>query len=308
VSPDDTDRSIEEIGERLFHPRRGGGSADGLPLPAFSRLGATAIRGEIRAVVRRAPQVMVKVTGGGRGTDAIRAHLQYVSKRGEREIEDQDGTRHNGRAGIRELINEWRVAGTAIPPSSPRREAFNIMLSMPRGTEPGLVLAAARAFSRREFQGHRYAMVLHRHQANPHVHLVVRAEGDDGRRLNPRKADLHRFRERFAMELRSLGVEAAATRQAARGRQVRPTPLWELKSGREGGKRSAAPAIRRPAERQLWALRAWRDAARCLARSESGDDRRLSVQITEFVRDAFAPSALHRDREQTPAFRKGRQR
>jgi hypothetical protein len=61
-------------------------------------------------------------------------------------------------------------------------------------------LDAARAFARPELHNHRYVMVLHARQANPHVHLSVRAEGKDGQRLNPRKADLRRWREIFRRE------------------------------------------------------------------------------------------------------------
>jgi hypothetical protein len=69
-------------------------------------------------------------------------------------------------------------------------------------------------------------MVLHEHQANPHVHLSVRAESRTGKRLNPRKTDLHRWRETFAEKLRGWGIEAEATRQATRGenrKRLRPT-------------------------------------------------------------------------------------
>ena len=41
--------------------------------------------------MRRAPQVMVKVTGGGRGMKAIAAHFRYISKNGRLEIEDERG-------------------------------------------------------------------------------------------------------------------------------------------------------------------------------------------------------------------------
>ena len=64
---------------------------------------------------------------------------------------------------------------------------------------------------------HMYVMVLHDHQANPHVHISVRAESRHGSRLNPRKADLHRWRETFAEKLRGWGVDAEATRQSTRG-------------------------------------------------------------------------------------------
>jgi hypothetical protein len=42
-------------------------------------------------VVRRAPQVMVKVTGGGLGMKAIAAHSRYISKNGRTDIEDERG-------------------------------------------------------------------------------------------------------------------------------------------------------------------------------------------------------------------------
>jgi hypothetical protein len=83
------------------------------------------------------------------------------------------------------------------------------MLSMPRGTDPLTVLHAAREFAKIEFANHRYVMVLHEHQANPHVHLSVKAESKHGRRLNPRKADLQRWREIFGERLRERGVRGS---------------------------------------------------------------------------------------------------
>ena len=75
---------------------------------------------------------------------------------------------------------------------------------------------AAREFAQIELADHKYVMVLHDHPANPHVHFSVRAESKRGKRLNPRKADLHRWRETFAEKLRERGVEAEATRQASK--------------------------------------------------------------------------------------------
>jgi len=49
------------------------------------------------------------------------------------------------------------------------------------------------------------------------VHISVRAEGRDGKRLNPRKEALHRWRETFAEKLRDRGIEAEASSQATRG-------------------------------------------------------------------------------------------
>ena len=222
------DGVLLQWGDRLFYPgnrivrtrqqpRLGG-------LSAQQR--AAAIRERIEAtVVRRAPQVMVKVTGGGRGMKAIAAHFRYISKNGRLDIEDERGETMRGKDSLRELADDWRFGGSLIEDTSDRREAFNIMLSMPRGTDPLSVQWAAREFAKVELADHKYVMVLHDHQANPHVHISVRAESKHGKRLNPRKTDLHRWRETFAEKLRERGVEAEATRQATRGSSGNYGPL-----------------------------------------------------------------------------------
>jgi hypothetical protein len=87
-------------------------------------------------------------------------------------------------------------------------------------------------------------MVLHEHQANPHVHLSVRAESMTGERLNPRKADLHRWRETFAEKLRGLGIDAEATRQVTRGENRNYEALWRLKAKEDGRLHVSRPAAK----------------------------------------------------------------
>ena len=127
------------------------------------------------------------------------------------------------------------------------------MLSMPRGTDPLTVQRAAREFAQIELADHKYVMVLHDHQANPHVHISVRAESKHGKRLNPRKADLHRWRETFAEKLRGQGVEAEATRQATRGRSRNYDPCGASRRARTV---DCAPAGRVPSRVRMRAPRA----------------------------------------------------
>ncbi len=120
---------------------------------------------------------------------AIAAHFRYISKNGRLEIEDQHGETMRGKDTLHDLADEWRLGGLLIPDEAEPghwREAFNIMLSMPRGTDPASVQWAAREFAKSELADHKYVMVLHDHQANPHVHISVRAESVRGRRLKPR--------------------------------------------------------------------------------------------------------------------------
>jgi hypothetical protein len=279
-------------GDRLFYP--GNRIVKVKPQPRLSgdavRTRAAAIRKRIEAtVVRRAPQVMVKVTGGGRGMKAIAAHLRYISKNGRLEIEDQRGETMQGKDSLRDLADEWRFGGSLIPDDAEpghRREAFNIMLSMPRGTDPLTVQRAAREFAQAELADHKYVMVLHDHQANPHVHISVRAESKYGKRLNPRKADLHRWRETFAEKLRGYGIAAEATRQATRGRSRNYEPLWRIKA-REGGRLRKAPVATRAgaaSAANLEAARtAWQEIAAALASSDSVADRHLAYSIRRFT-------------------------
>ena len=161
------------------------------------------------------------------------------------------------------------------------------MLSMPAGTDPLSIQRAAREFAQAELAGHRWVMVLHDHQANPHVHLSVRAEGMDGRRLNPRKADLQRWRETFAEKLRGGGIDAEATRQATRGQLRNYEPLWRIKAPEAGRLRStrekakSGPGSERSRKE---AIVAWTHIARGLASSDDPADRTLAESVDRYVR------------------------
>ncbi|MBU9651086.1 plasmid recombination protein [Burkholderia multivorans] len=69
------------------------------------------------------------------------------------------------------------VGGKGLPSVcgiSARREAFNVMLSIRRGTNRVAVTDAARAFVRDELGEQRdYAFAAHDDEVHPHVHLVV---------------------------------------------------------------------------------------------------------------------------------------
>jgi hypothetical protein len=286
TDPKVIDGILVQWGERLFYPANRIVKGQSQPhLGGRSR--AAAIRERIAAtVLPRAPQVMVKVTGGGRGMRAIAAHFRYISKDGRLELEDERGQVAHGKEEVREVLEEWQLGGSQISERGVRREAFNIMLSMPRGTDPLSVQRAAREFAKIELAEHKYVMVLHDRQANPHVHISVRAESMHGRRLNPRKADLHRWRETFAEKLREWGIDAEATRQAARGQSRSDLPLWRIKAREEGRERKphGGPGNGVAAGR-METLEAWRRIAKALSASIDPADRTLAAAIARFTED-----------------------
>jgi hypothetical protein len=123
---------------------------------------------------------------------------------------------------------------------------------------------------------------LHTHQANPHVHLSVRAEGRDGQRLNPRKEDLRRWRETFAERLRGWGIEAEASSQVTRGTRHRKERVWERKTGLRREKRpERAEAL--PSGMRRQALQGWAEIMRALAASPDVSDRKLAQSINQYL-------------------------
>ena len=202
----------------VSHARRGPGVSARLTVGQIE---------QIRRTVRRAPEVIVKVTGGARNTGAVAAHIAYISHHGEIELETDDGQRVS-KAGQKELLNGWHLdlsPGQYRP--APRgaknsvrgiKLVHNIVLSMPAPTPPDKVRAAAKTFAREKFGlKYPYAMALHTHQGHPHVHLVVKAEGLDVPRLHIDKAMLREWRGDFARMMRDQGIAANATLRALRG-------------------------------------------------------------------------------------------
>jgi hypothetical protein len=233
----------------------------------------------IARTVRRAPEVMVKVlTQGGQGLKAVARHCAYLARDGEVEIESDDGRRLKGQGVERALLEDWDLDLEQVRPTidltprgtrRPPKLVHKLMFSMPAGTPPPMVLAAVKNFAREEFGAkHRYAMVLHTDEPHPHVHVVVKAMSEEGKRLNIRKATLREWRTEFARHLREQGVAANATARAARG----ATRLQKLDEIHRAAMRGASTHHRRRAN----------DVARELAQgafiAEPGKERLLATR------------------------------
>lgn len=174
------------------YARRGPGRSDRLSPGEIELISRT---------VRRMPEVMVKVlTRGGQNLGAVRKHFEYLNRKGEFEIETDDGQRLAGKGVEKELLDDWDLdieedrhsaRLEAKPRRAPPKLVHKVLFSMPPGTSPQKVLEAVKNFAREEFGlKHRYAMVLHTDEPHPHVHMVIKAVSEQGERLNIRKATL----------------------------------------------------------------------------------------------------------------------
>lgn len=181
----------------------------------------------IRRTVTGVPEVMVKVSGGARSLRGVRTHFDYIGREGRGVMEMDDGDRIQRKGFEKALVEDWDLDLDAQRRHTQRtiaagrrrpRLVYNLVFSMPKGTPADKLQRAVRVFAREKFaHRHRYAMTLHTDQGHPHVHMVVRAMGEEGERLNIRKATLREWRRDFAHYLRELGIAANATERAVRG-------------------------------------------------------------------------------------------
>ncbi len=215
---------MDEWGRKVFATPKGrkAKTIHSRPIPSANAKKTSGIyKTKFAMLSQRSPEVMVKISGSAKNTGQLKAHLDYIGRNDNEqqvEIEDERGEIYKGKEDVAELMSMWENSGYKIPSTGKnKRETFNIVLSMPPGTDRLAVKAAARNFAKDEFEGHQYAFAAHNDEKHPHVHLAVKAVSLKGIRLNPRKADLQEWRELFADKLREQGVAANATRRFTRG-------------------------------------------------------------------------------------------
>lgn len=194
--------------------------------------------GQLRATAKRvaggATEVMVKITGFGKGGGHVKAHLDYISRNGKLQIESDRGELFTGREQVKGFFADWDKDFADGRRHKNQRDTVHMVLSMPEGTDQESVRQAVRAFAKSSFgQNHEYVFALHTDEPHPHCHLTVKMLGFDGVRLNPRKADLQQWREGFAEKLRDEGVDAEATPRRSRGvvRKAEPSAIRHIERG-----------------------------------------------------------------------------
>jgi type IV secretion system T-DNA border endonuclease VirD2 len=269
----------------------------------------------LRRVTERRPEVMVKVTGSARGRKGIREHLSYITRNGKIPAERDRNEQVDGMADVLAVATEWWQGrggtGTTNDPRRPHtaRDTINIILSMPRGTDPKKLTQAAREFAAQEFgDKHDYLLVVHTDHTDPsgkteqpHAHLTLQARGYAGTFLNPRKEDLQHWRDGFAHALRRQGVAAEASPRRARGvsrkgvrqsikhldgRRAARVTRWKIEQAiqtlrkGEGATPDSRPWEKALRQRQQKIRRAWSTLALAL---EGEGEIALALQVRAFV-------------------------
>ena len=175
------------------------------------------------SVIRKAPEVMVKITGSSSGLATVKHHIDYISRNGDVELTNESGESLQGREDLKAL--QQQLKASQVPNENSKREFLHVMFSMPPGTPEKAMREAVAQFCKEEFGNRRYVAALHDDTDHTHVHVCVSTrdiDRADEPRLSPRKADLFRWRQGFADKLREQGVDAAASERRHRFNHRKP--------------------------------------------------------------------------------------
>ncbi len=259
---------------------------------------------------RRTPEVMVRVTGRQHGGGHVLANFSYISRLGhgaekQMALHTSDGdVLHDGRDMqiLAQDWQEWEMGGGA------RRKgatSISMILSMPTGTDPERLQAAALDFAREEFANRSWVASLHVDRDHPHVHLTVARRDHDGRRFHPDRDDLFRYRQRFAEKLRDRGIDANATPAKARGIDSNHEPIAARKVRAKGavpridqsraersqrlGRGNPDPVKAVLSNQQVMVRRAYEQSIAELSASPSFVDQAIAKSLEKFVASLGAP-------------------
>jgi hypothetical protein len=175
-------------------------------------------------------QVVINITGYSKSKNALSAHSSYLTSQTNRDNKIKEDTFKtiSGNDISKDNINKKTKAWYELDGGDKgnSRIALKMVLSSPSGSNPRSVEKAVIRFSEKEFgKTNDYFHVLHTDTNNPHVHLVVRMRGYDGKKLDPRKSDLKKWRDAYGKELNKENINVISTTRASRGIGVKSDKL-----------------------------------------------------------------------------------
>lgn len=171
---------------------------------------------------RKNTEVVVKITSGSKNSQALSKHLDYISRDGNVELITNDFDRYAGEDEILEVKRIFKNEGSPIPlykeGAKEKRHTINMVFSMKEhSTTPKEKLQQAVITTlKRMYPNNFFVVAFHNDTDNPHCHVCLKVADKNGKRINPKKADLANLRAEFAKALNELGVEAKATNKKQR--------------------------------------------------------------------------------------------
>src|SRR3546814_5310488 len=136
-------------------------------------------------VVRRAPEVLVKVTGRKKGAKHLAAHLDYIGRHGDIPLETRDGEQIATKEEAHRIADEWSDPlywrqGTTV-------SAVAMVFSMPAGTDPETGKQSVREAAEGMIGDNPDSLMSHHTDTpRPHLYLPDPANRQAPNRIQPR--------------------------------------------------------------------------------------------------------------------------
>ncbi|MDB6014058.1 MAG: relaxase [Gammaproteobacteria bacterium] len=203
-----------------------------LDVVSYGRAGPRSLsrsqREYIERTVRRAPEVVIKVSGGARTLAGVEQSVRYVGRGGKLGLESDTGDRLGMKGFESDLVRDWNLDLEARArytqrsirvPRKPPKLVHNLIFSMPPGTPPPLLLEAVRKLARMQFgSDHRHALILHTDEPHPHVHVIATERAVRGQNKTPKPDGIYRAAERgessYVRDRMRRADTAAASKEA----------------------------------------------------------------------------------------------
>lgn len=171
---------------------------------------------EQQTLGKRTPQVMLKISSFSKSAKSLSQHLDYVSRNSKvityDSMDSPIGTdKENQSKSLHRIAKEIADRDTVNHNKKNKRLTANIILSMPPRTNKKKFEAGVREFLGETFANHDYTYAFHDDTKQYHSHVAVPMIGLDGKRLNPRRDDLMRWKEDFSKSLRNNGLRATSS-------------------------------------------------------------------------------------------------
>jgi len=234
------------------------------------------------AVAAKHGQAVVKVLSFGHGRQSVRNQADYISRKGEIPLEDQEGNLIEGADEVKELIEGWSDDFSEFLNA---RDSLHMQISVPEGSDREAAHDAVRAFAKETFsENYEYVFVRHDDTNHPHSHILVKTKGRDGKKLNPRKKDLARWREVYAREASERGILLDASSRRSRGQGKKGKAMAVVKAAERGESARAVVATAEEVIRNPQQPHEGDIAAQARFKEERAEFAKLGLSLKELAK------------------------
>jgi hypothetical protein len=170
----------------------------------------------------RSKEVVVKITGNSKNLQQWQKHFNYNTRAGNLIAFEDEFTTYKGKDELDKLKEFFNDSGMNISNEGEhlreKREVMHFAFSMKEHetTPAAKLLRSVMKTVKEKYPNNASYFVFHGDTDNPHIHCDLKITGDDGKRIDVRKADLFQLRKDFAQNLRDLGIDATATKKYER--------------------------------------------------------------------------------------------